>query len=157
MSMKGTVMVGSGGTTTTTTTTTTGTTTSGTGTTTTETTPTPTQTSTTPTQTTQAADTTAPRFTSAIKRRAGRGPLTLRFGSTEAGRVEATVFRRPPRRRLFARVGKVSLKVRSGANTLTVPRNAGGGLRSGAYRVRLVLVDAAGNRSATRVLAFKLA
>jgi plastocyanin len=150
-SMKGSVVVG---TTTTTTTTTTGTTTTGTGTTTTETTPTQTQTS---TQTTQAADTTAPRFTTAIKRRAGRKSLTLAFGSSEAGRLEATVFRRPPRGRSFARAGKASLKVRSGANTLTVPRNAGGGLRNGAYRVKLALVDAAGNRSPARLLSFKIA
>lgn len=159
MTMKGTVVVGSSGTTTTTTTgtTTTSTTTTGTGTTTTETTPTQAQTGTTPTQTTQAADTTDPRFTAAIKRRPGRKTLTLSFGSSEAGRLEATVFRRPPRGRSFARIGKASLKVRAGANTLTVPRNAGGGLRSGAYRVRLALVDAAGNRSMTRLVIFKIA
>jgi plastocyanin len=157
--MKGTVVVGSSGTTTTTTTgtTTTGTTTTGTGTTTTETTPTSTQTGTTPTQTTKPADTTDPRFTAAIKRRAGRKTLTLAFGSSEAGRLEATVFRRPPRARSFARIGKASLKVRAGANTLTVPRNAGGALRRGAYRVRLALVDVAGNRSTTRLLTFKIA
>jgi plastocyanin len=152
--MQGTVVVGDGGTTTTTTTTTS---TTNTSTTTTETTPTQTQTGTTPTQTTPAKDTTAPRFTTAIKRRAGRRALTLTFGSSEAGRLEATVFRRPPQRRSFARVGRASLDVRSGGNTLTVPRKAAGRLRSGAYRVRLALVDAAGNRSATRVLVFKLA
>jgi plastocyanin len=151
--MKGTVVVGDDGTTTTTTTT--GTTT--TGTTTTETTPTQTQTSTTPTQTAPARDTTAPRFTTTIKRRPGRRALTLTFSSSEAGRLEATVFRRAPRRRSFARVGRASLQVRSGGNTLTVPRKAAGTLRSGAYRVKLVLVDAAGNHSATRVLVFKLA
>jgi plastocyanin len=150
--MQGTVVVGDGSGTTTTTTTTTGP-----GTTTTETTPTQTQTGTTPTQTAPANDTTVPRFTTAIKRRAGRRALTLRFGSSEAGRLEATVFRRPPRGRSFARIGKVSLKVSPGANTLTVPRKAAGTLRSGAYRIRLVLVDAAGNRSAARVLIFKLA
>jgi plastocyanin len=163
-SMHGSVVVGTGGGTTTTTTTTTGTgttttttTTTGTGPTPSDTTPTQTQTGPTLTQTTQAADTTVPRFTTAIKRRAGRKSLTLTFGSSEAGRLEATVFRRAPRARTFARVGKASLKVRSGANTLTVPRNAGGGLRSGAYRVRLALVDAAGNRSPARLVVFKIA
>jgi hypothetical protein len=147
--MKGTVVVGDGGTTTTTTTSTT----------TTETTPTQTQTqtSTTPTQTTPAMDTTAPRFTTAIKRRAGRRALRLAFGASEAGRLEATVFRRAPRRRSFARVGQASLDVRAGSNTLTVPRKAAGALRSGAYRIKLALVDSSGNRSATRVLVFKLA
>jgi plastocyanin len=153
--MTGTVVVGTTTTTTTTGTTTTGTTT--TGTTPTATTPTQTQTGTTPTQTTQATDTAAPRFTTAIKRRAGRKSLTLIFGSSEAGRLEATVLRRAPRGRTFVRVGTASLKVRSGANTLTVPRNAGGGLRSGAYRVKLALVDAAGNRSPARLLTFKIA
>jgi hypothetical protein len=38
-----------------------------------------------------------------------------------------------------------------------LPRAARGSLRSGAYRVRLQLVDAAGNKSATRTLGFKLA
>jgi plastocyanin len=143
--MQGTVVVGDDSTTTTTTSTTT-----------TDTTPTQTQTNTTPTQTTQTADTTAPRFTTAIKRRAGRRALTLTFGSSEAGRLEATVFRRPPRRRSFARVGQASLEVRSGGNTLTVPRKAAGTLRSGAYRIKLALVDIAGNRSGTRILAFKI-
>ena len=155
VAMKGTVVVGSSGTTTTTTTTT------GTGTTTTETTPTQTQTqtqtSTTPAQTAPVQDTTVPRFTTAIKRRAGRKALTLAFGSSEAGRLETTVFRRPPRSRTFARVGTASFKVRSGANTLTVPRSAGGALRSGAYRVKLALLDAAGNRSPARLLIFKIA
>jgi plastocyanin len=161
-SMTGTVVVGTTTTTTTTTpmttgTTTTGTTTTGTGTTPTATTPTQTQTGTTPTQTTQAADTAAPRFTTAIKRRAGRKALTLTFSSSEAGRLEATVFRRAPRARSFARLGTASLKVRSGANTLTVPRNAVGGLRSGAYRVKLALVDAAGTRSPARLVILKIA
>jgi plastocyanin len=159
--MTGTVVVGTTTTmttgTTTTGTTTTGTTTTGTGTTPTATTPTQTQTGTTPTQTTQAADTAAPRVTTAIKRRASRKALTLTFSSSEAGRLEATVFRRAPGARSFARLGTASLKVRSGANTLTVPRNAGGGLRSGAYRVKLALVDAAGNRSPTRLVIFKIA
>jgi plastocyanin len=161
-SMYGTIVVGNGsGTTTTTTmptgTTTTSTTTTGTGTTPTDTIPTQTQTGTTLTQTTATGDAKVPRFTTAIKRRAGRKTLTLTFGSSEAGRLEATVFRRPPQRRSFARVGTASLKVRSGPNALTVPRNAGGGLRSGAYQVKLALVDAAGNRSPTRLLSFKIA
>jgi plastocyanin len=159
--MNGTVVVGSGGGggTTTTSTTTTGTgTNTGTG-----TTPTQTQTSTTPTQTqtstqtTPARDTTAPRFTTTIKRRATRRTLTLTFSSSEAGHLDATVFRRPPHGHSFARIGHASLKVRSGANTVTVPRRAAGTLRSGAYRVKLGLVDAAGNHSGTRVLTFKLA
>jgi plastocyanin len=150
--MHGTVVVGgAGGTTTTTTTTTTGTGT--------PTSQAPTQTSPTPTptQTTPAADTSAPRFTTAIRRRAGRRALRLTFGSSEAGRLEATVFRRPPHRRSYTRVGQASLKVSRGGNTLTVPRRAAGTLRSGTYRVTLALVDAAGNRSAARVLTFKLA
>jgi plastocyanin len=155
--MTGTVVVGTTTTTTPTTTTTTVTTTTGTGTTPTDTTPTQTQTTTTPTQTTSAKDTTAPSFTTAIKRRAGRGALTLTFSSSEAGRLEATVFRRAPRSRSYARVGQASMKVSSGANTLTVPRKAAGTLRSGSYRVKLTLVDTAGNRSLPRLFNFKLA
>jgi plastocyanin len=156
--MKGTVVVGTTTTTTMTTTTTgTATTGTGTGTTTTQTTPTQTQTGTTPSQTTSATDTTAPRFTTAVKRRAGSRVLALTFSSSEAGRLEATVFRRPPRGRSYARVGQASMKVTSGSNTLTVPRKAAGTLRSGSYRVKLALVDPAGNRSAARVLTFTIA
>jgi hypothetical protein len=49
------------------------------------------------------------------------------------------------------------MKVSSGANTLTVPRKAAGTLRSGSYRVKLTLVDTAGNRSLPRLFNFKLA
>ncbi|MFL5841298.1 MAG: plastocyanin/azurin family copper-binding protein [Thermoleophilaceae bacterium] len=151
--MQGIIVVGGGGATTTST----STTPTGTGTTPTETAPTQTQTSTTPGLTTPVADTTAPRFTTAIKRRAGRKALTLAFGSSEAGRLEATVFRRPPHRRSYARVGQAAIRVSSGRNTVTVPRKAAGTLRRGAYRVKLALLDATGNRSAPRLLIFKLA
>jgi plastocyanin len=150
--MVGTITVnGTGGTTTTTTTGT------GTGTTPTYTQTTPTQTQTqTQTQTTPA-DTTAPVFTGKLKRRASRKSLILDLGSSEDATLTATVFRRAPGKRTFARVGQASLDVHAGRNVVTLPRKASGKLRSGAYRVRLVLTDAAGNHSAPRTLVFKLA
>jgi hypothetical protein len=45
--------------------------------------------------------------------------------------------------------------VKQGKNVVMLLRKSR--LRSGAYRVRLQLVDAAGNRSATKTLNFKLA
>ena len=47
--------------------------------------------------------------------------------------------------------------MKQGKNVVTLPRKAGSSLRSGSYKVRLQLVDVAGNRSATKTLSFKLA
>ena len=115
----------------------------------------PTDTTTTPTQTTQY-DTVAPHFTSKPKRRASRKSLILDFGASEAGKLSAAVFRRAPGKRSFSSVGSASLKVRQGHDVVTLPRRASGRLRSGSYRVTLQLVDAAGNKSATKTLLFKL-
>jgi plastocyanin len=118
----------------------------------------PTDTITVPTQTqTAPADTSAPAFTGKLKRRASRRSLIVELGASEASTLEATVFRRPPRGRSFARVGQANVKVNAGRNTVTLPRKAAGSVRKGAYRVKLVLMDAAGNRSGTRTLVFKLA
>ena len=151
--MNGEVIVGNGSPTTTTTTTTTGTTTP------TTTTPTQTQTTTqtTPTQTTPAADTTAPSFTSAVKRKASRTSLILTFSASEDGTLKATVSRRAPGARSFRRVGRASVPVHKGRNTVKLPRRASGKLRRGSYRVTLVLADAAGNVSSRRILKFKIA
>jgi plastocyanin len=165
--MSGTVTVGDGGgttttdtTTTTTTTTTTSTTGTGTGTgrcTTPPPSSQPTETITTPTQTEQTTvtgDKTAPAFSGKVKRRASRKALVLELGSSETATLRATVFRRAPGRRSFARVSDASLHVKQGKNVVKVPRAA---LRRGAYRVKLQLVDAAGNRSAAKTLSFKIA
>jgi hypothetical protein len=40
---------------------------------------------------------------------------------------------------------------------VTLPPKATAGLRNGAYRISLVLADAAGNRSPARTFTFKLA
>ena len=115
-------------------------------------------TGTTPTGTQpSSSDSVAPRFTTAVKRRASRSSLVLRFGVSEDSMLKAVVSRRAPRAHRFAQVGKAVMQVRAGSNTVTLPRSASGRLRAGAYRVALVLVDAAGNRSAERVLVFKLA
>jgi plastocyanin len=122
--------------------------------------PYPTGTTTTPTQTetqTTPYDTVAPHFTSKPKRRASRKSLILEFGASEAGKLSATVFRRPAGKRSFSRVGSASLSVKKGHDVVTLPRRAAGRLRNGAYRVTLRLVDAAGNKSATKTLVFKLA
>ena len=130
-----------------------------TGTTTTETiTDTTTQpTNTTPTNTAPAPDTTAPAFTGKLKRKASRTSLILQLGSTEDATLDVAVFRRPPGKRSFTKVGQASLNVKQGRNTVTVPRKAAGKVRSGAYRVKLKLVDAAGNESASRTLVYKIA
>jgi plastocyanin len=119
----------------------------------------PTGTTTVPTRTepvTTPGDTTAPAFLSAPKRRTGRRSLIVELRSSEQAKLEATVYRRPPRGRAFRRVGAASLQVKEGRNVVTLPRTARGSLRSGAYRVRLQLVDATGNKSATRTLSFRL-
>jgi plastocyanin len=161
--MTGTVTVGDGGGTTTTSTTTTTTTTTTTSTTTTTgTTPTttatqPTQTVTTPTQTEQtsaAGDTTAPRFTGKPRRRASRKALVLEIRSSEVAVLKVAVLRRPPQGRSFARVSEASVHVQQGRNVVKVPRARP---RSGAYRIKLQLVDAAGNKSAVTTLSFKIA
>lgn len=115
-----------------------------------------TDTTTTPTQP-QTYDTVAPHFTSKPKRRASRKSLIVEFGASEAGKLSATVFRRAPGKRSFSRVGSASLTVKQGHDVVTLPRRASGRLRKGAYRVTLQLVDAAGNKSATKTLLFKLA
>jgi hypothetical protein len=53
-------------------------------------------------------------------------------------------------------VSQSSRQVRQGRNTVTLIRKLGK-RRSGAYRVKLQLEDAAGNRSATKTLSFKIA
>jgi plastocyanin len=116
----------------------------------------PTDTITVPTSTDTgpAADTTAPAFAGKPKRRASRRSLVLALSSSEDATLKATVLRRPPRGRSFARVTEASVHVKQGRNVVKVPRAA---LRSGAYRVKLQLVDAAGNRSAAKTLSFKVA
>ena len=116
----------------------------------------PTDTTTTPTQT-APADTTAPSFVAKPKRRASRRSLILELRVSEEATLNATVFRRPPRGRSFTRVGATVLHVTQGKNVVTLPRKARGSLRSGAYKVKLQLLDAAGNRSPTTTLSFKLA
>jgi hypothetical protein len=112
-----------------------------------------------PIQTTQtpAADTTAPGFTGKVKRRSSRKALILELTSTEPATLKAKVLRRPPRGRTFSRVGQSSVEVKQGKNVVTLPRKASGRLRSGGYRVQLQLQDAAGNKSATKTISFKLA
>ena len=165
--MKGTITVGNGGgtTTTTTTTTTTGATTTGTGTGTSttpppDTMPTDTTTIQDPTQIEQnsvAQDTTKPSFVGKPKRRASSKALIVDLRSSEDATLKATVLRRPPRGRTFTRTGDASMHVNQGKNLVTLPRKAGGKLRSGSYKLRLQLVDAAGNRSATATISFKIA
>jgi plastocyanin len=159
--MVGTITVGGGGgTTTTSTTTTTATTT--TGTTTTDTGTTPTQTTTTQTTTTYGgtaptqADSLAPAFSGAPRRQAGGRRITVLFSASEPATLIARVARRAPGARTFQTVASVRRGIRKGANTVALMRG-GAKVRAGAYRVTLVLQDAAGNRSAQRVLTFKLA
>src|SRR3954451_5970910 len=113
----------------------------------------PTDTITTPqtgTETLPAADTSAPAFTGKLKRRASKKSLILEFGSSEAGTLKATVTRRAPKAKSFKKVGEASLKAKHGHNVVTLPRKAAGSMRAGAYRVKLQLIDAAGNKSPTR-------
>ena len=116
----------------------------------------PTDTITTPTQTTPAPDTTAPAFVGKLKRKASRKSLILDFSSSEDAALKANVSRRKPGARSYTKIGEASLKVKQGHNVVTLPRRAGGALRSGSYKVNLQLVDDAGNKSATKTLTFKL-
>ena len=117
-----------------------------------------TDTTTVPTQTqnTVGADTTAPTFSAKPKRRASRSALIVTFSSSEDATLKAGVFRRPPGGRSFGRISRRSLQVKQGRNVVTLIRKLGK-RRAGAYRVKLQLVDAAGNKSATRTLSFKIA
>jgi plastocyanin len=118
----------------------------------------PTDTITVPVQTTEtfpaAPDTTAPAFVGKPKRRASRRSLVIDLTSSEPGSVKATVFRRPPHGRSLTRISDASLKVKQGKNVVRLPRTTS--LRRGAYRVKLQLVDAAGNASATTTINFKI-
>ena len=114
-------------------------------------------TNTTPTGTQPAIDSTPPTFTGKLKRKSSRKSLILQLGSSEDARLKATVSRRAPGKRSFTTVGSGQVKVKSGRNTVTLPRQIAGKMRAGAYRVKLQLVDYSNNRSGTRTLNFKLA
>ncbi|HEX4734822.1 MAG TPA: plastocyanin/azurin family copper-binding protein [Thermoleophilaceae bacterium] len=119
----------------------------------------PTDTTTVPTQkqtTTVVTDTTAPSFSAKPKRRASRTALIVTFTASEDATLKASVYRRPPRGRSFGRVSRRSLQVKLGKNLVTLIRKLGK-RRAGAYRVKLQLVDAAGNKSAARTISFKIA
>jgi plastocyanin len=156
-SMQGRVHVTAGGGTTTTQTSTTQTSTTQTSTTQTTTTQTQTTTTQTGTNTVPSEDTTVPRFVGKPKRRASRKALIVEFRSSEAGDVETTVSRRAPRARSFRRVGRGTAAMKQGRNVLRLSRRVAGSVRKGAYRIRLVLIDDAGNRSAPRTINFKIA
>jgi plastocyanin len=105
---------------------------------------------------TVAADTTAPSFSAKPKRRASRSALIVTFSSSEDATLKAGVFRRPPRGRSFGRISRRSLQVKQGRNVVTLIRKLGK-RRAGAYRVKLQLIDAAGNKSAAKTISFKIA
>lgn len=116
----------------------------------------PTDTATVPIQQTVATDTTAPALTGKPKRRASRSALIVTLSSSEDATLKAGVFRRPPHGRSFGRVSQRSVAVKQGKDTVTLIRKLGK-RRAGAYRVTLQLVDAAGNKSPTTTLNFKIA
>jgi plastocyanin len=120
--------------------------------------PAPTDTAPAPQQTqpgTVASDTAAPSFRGKLKR-ASREALVVELSSSEHALLTAIVHRRARGARAFSRIGQTSLQVKQGKNVVTLPRKARGSLRSGAYRLKLQLTDAAGNRSAVRMIGFKL-
>jgi plastocyanin len=118
----------------------------------------PTDTTTTQTEAQPAPrETTAPGFTRKLKRRSSRKAVILEFGASENATLQAASFRRPLRGRSFKRISQATLKVKPGKNVVTVLRTSKGSLRKGAYRIELRLVDAAGNKSATKTFSFKLA
>jgi plastocyanin len=116
----------------------------------------PTDTITVPTQTqTAPVDTTAPAFVGTPRRRARRkAALILELHSSEDATLKAGVFRRRPGGRSFTRISEAALAVEKGRNVKKLPRTR---VRSGAYRVKLQLVDGAGNKSATKTISFKIA
>jgi hypothetical protein len=102
------------------------------------------------------ADTTPPRFTGALNPQSTRRTLVVELGSSEKATLQVTVFRRLPGGRSFIRIRQVSLKLKRGRNVVTLLRSSSGALRAGSYRVRLRLVDAAGNKSFVQTLYFEL-
>jgi plastocyanin len=119
----------------------------------------PTDTATVPTNTETfpaSTDSTAPEFVGKPKRRASRRSLIFELRSSDDATLNVTVFRRPPRGRSFSRISEALLKVKEGKNVVTLPRKSRS-LRSGAYRVKLQLVDAAGNKSSAVTISFKVA
>ena len=86
-----------------------------------------------------------------------RGTL-LRFRSSEAAvlRIAIQRVRRGQRPRLRA-AGTLTRRVAAGAGRVRLSGRIGRrALRPGSYRLRLTAVDAAGNRSAPRLLRFRV-
>jgi hypothetical protein len=116
--------------------------------------------STTPTGSTQhpggsaVADETVPRFLSASLTPAQlRKRVLLRFSLSEAAKVTITIESLKPRKRI-ARLTVASI---AGANRKTIARKlAKRRLKAGRYRMTLVAVDAAGNRSKPKALLFRV-
>jgi hypothetical protein len=101
-----------------------------------------------------ARDTTAPVLSGVRldrrRFRAKRGGAVLRFRSSEAGTLAIRVDRRVRRgRRTRAlRAGTITRSVRAGAGRVRLTAKIGRRrLRPGAYRLTVVVRDAAGNRS----------
>jgi DNA-binding beta-propeller fold protein YncE len=86
----------------------------------------------------------------------GRG-ARLRFRLSERATVTLTVRRIGRRGRLVRVPGRIRLRSRAGTHTVGLTGRLGGRtLRPGRYRLALVAVDAAGNRSKTRTVAFRI-
>ena len=81
----------------------------------------------------------------------GDGIFSMRFSSDERGRARGRLERRVGKRfRLF---GSVTFPVREGANRVRLRRTSTGPeLSPGRYRLRFVVTDASGNRSATKTV-----
>ena len=86
-----------------------------------------------------------------------RRGTVLRFRSSEAATLRIAVHRvRPTRPRLRA-AGKLTRRIAAGRGRVRFSGRIGRrALRPGNYRLRLTAVDAAGNRSAARVLRFRV-
>ena len=86
----------------------------------------------------------------------GRGAL-LRYSLSERATLAGKVRRVAARGRLVRVRGTVSLRSAAGARRLRLSGRLGGRrLRPGRYRLTLVAVDAAGNRSRARVVSFRI-
>ena len=99
-------------------------------------------------------DTTAPKLRSAaLKPLKLRKRALLRFSLSEAAKVTITI----QSLKLKRRVGSITVSAIAGANRKTIARKIGKRrLNPGRYRMTLVAVDAAGNRSRSQTLLFRV-
>jgi plastocyanin len=85
----------------------------------------------------------------------GRGLVTLKFRSSEAGKATGTIKLKGGRG--FKKFGDLAFAVKQGNNSIAVRRTRSGrSVGTGAFQVTFTVADAAGNRSSAKTLKFTI-